>query len=109
MSHAKKTLGDVLRENASARPAFTTGEWILTDSGIRSALPGRDVCAAHDPGCDRFCVKPILWVVENSNGFYPGCSQHIGEAVKDALFDEGEDGLSIEQTLVFHLYAGKAE
>lgn len=110
MTNEPKSLLSILRESASERPTFTTGEWILTESGIQSAHPGVAVCAAHDPGCGEFCPRAIIWVVENSKGFYPACLTHIGEAVKDALFDEDEDGsLITEATLIFHLYVGKAE
>jgi hypothetical protein len=104
---AKLTLGDVLRENASKRPAASTSrgiQWELVLGGIRPLHREPADCLGSEPESDNSCHNRPVWVVETYDGYYPTCLEHSGKVLNRLLPTHSED--LAETAMYFHPYKG---
>lgn len=103
---AEKSLGDVLRENASKRPAFSRGriDWELIPEGIKPRHPVAADCAAHNPGHGETCYNKPVWVIETFEGHTPTCLTHSGQVLNSLLVKYKD---SSEVAMYFHPYKGE--
>lgn len=104
-NHAKMSLGDALKENASKRPAFSSGpiEWELVPGGIRPRLPVAVDCAGSAPEFDNPCYNRPAWVIETAEGHTPTCLTHSGKVLNSLLVKESH---SSEVAMYLHPYKG---
>lgn len=101
---ARKTLGDVLRENASNRSAAASGHWRLVTDGIEPAHPVAVDCAGTEHDTDPCYNKPV-WVIEDFDGYTPTCLEHSGKVLNTLL--QGKYQGNSEVSLYFHAYKGE--
>src|ERR1043165_2142749 len=103
---AEKSLGEVLREKASERPAFSRGriDWELIPEGIKPRRPVAADCAAHDPAYDQPCLTKPVGVIETCEGHTPTCLEHSGQVLNSLLVKYKD---SSEVAMYFHPYKGE--
>jgi hypothetical protein len=104
--HARLSLGDVLRERAMKRPAFSTNtpvQWELVPGGIRPFRREAADCHASAPDSGNPCYNKPVWVIEGYDGFFATCLTHSGVVVNSVLPPVAE---AAETELVFHPYKG---
>lgn len=99
---ARKTLTDVLRENASNRSAAASGHWRLVQGGIEPLHPVAVDCHGSDHVTD-VCYNRPEWVIEDIDGYYPTCLTHSGKVLNRLLEKHGKPD---EVSLYFHPYKG---
>jgi len=103
----KLTLGDVLRENASKRPAASIVgpvRWELVPEGIRPRPPVAVDCHGSAPEFDNPCYNKPVWVIEDAEGYYPTCLTHSGKVLNGLLVSRYSR--NAEVSLYFHTYKG---
>lgn len=101
-----KSLGDVLRENASQRPAFSKSpiEWELVAGGIKPRRPVLVDCAVNAREFDEICNNKPQWVIETYDGHTPTCLEHSGK-ILNSLLQKASD--HSEVAMYLHPYKGE--
>ena len=103
---AEKSLGEVLREQASKRPAFSRGriDWELVPEGIKPQHGELADCRVNELDPDERCYNKPVWVIETFEGHTPTCLTHSGQVLNSLLVKYKNTS---EVAMYFHPYKGE--
>lgn len=90
------------------RPVASTSgwtQWVRVPLGLTPHPPVAVDCRGSAPDFGDPCHNRPVWVIEDTEGYYPTCLEHSGKVLNELL--QSKYRSDAEVSLYFHAYQGE--